>query len=148
MDSFNSNTLIFRRIIIDHYSNPNHLVKNFNDDTYITKYIKSQSCIDEITLYIKIHSKKIVDYKFSGYACSICVAATDIIGDIIINKNIDYAILVIENYFNLINNIAKNIDRKLLFELICLQNTYKLPARKKCALLSSTGLLEILLDCK
>lgn len=143
MDYSNLDPLILRRIIIDHYANPNHKTDLLNMKGFTSIYLKSKSCIDEITIHLKIKNKNIVDYKFAGTACSICIAASDIIGDIIINKSIQYSNKIISNYKNLVNKTG-NIDNSLLFELVCFHSIYKLPARKKCALLTVEGIEKVI----
>ena len=95
----NNNDLFLRAIIIDHYKNPLNKKIIKNNHNYITRYLKSPTCIDEIYVHLKIEKNKIIDSKFHGYACSICICATDIICEYIKNQSIDQAKEIIKNYY-------------------------------------------------
>ena len=131
-----------RMIIIDHVTNPRFKIKKHLLSPYIEKYCKSSSCIDEITLYIKLSNDKVNDVRFNGSACSICVASIDIVIGNIINKTIEKTKEYISNYINMIEN--KKFNKNTINEGVCMQNVYKVPLRKKCAMLGIMGLMEVL----
>ena len=66
-----------RSIILEHYQSP----KNkglIDDDSYIKINMNNESCIDEINLMVKVENDKIVDVRFDGEACAICISSTSI----------------------------------------------------------------------
>ena len=130
-----------REIILDNYQNPTNrgLVE---DATYKKANTRSNSCIDNIDLMMKIEGGKVVDACFDGEACAICTSSTSIIVKSLIGKSVDEAKKIIRNYQNMINE--KDYDPEVLGELNVFDEIYLQPARKNCALLSSKSAVKIL----
>lgn len=130
-----------RSIILEHYQNP----KNkglINDTTYLTSNTNNESCIDEINLMAKIDNNKIVDIRFDGEACAICTSSTSIMIDTLINKTIEEANEIYNNFENMINE--KEFNKNILEQAIVYEDIYKQPNRKKCALLPWWGIKKII----
>jgi len=135
--------IMMREIIMDHYKNPIHKgISDINKEKYLTIRMDSDSCIDDITLYIKIENEMVNDAKFDGIACAISTASTDILCSLIINKSIKDALYIIEQYKNMI--FEKEFDDSVLDEAIVFINTHNQAARIKCATLGANGIEEIL----
>lgn len=130
-----------REIILDNYQNPTNrgLVE---DATYKKANTRSNSCIDNIDLMMKIEGGKVVDACFDGEACAICTSSTSIIVKSLIGKSVDEAKNIIKNYQNMINE--EDYDPEVLGELNAFDEIYLQPARKNCALLSSKSAVKIL----
>ena len=130
-----------RSIILEHYQNP----KNkglINDSTYLTSNTNNESCIDEINLMAKINNNKIKDIRFDGEACAICTSSTSIMIDTLINKTVEEANEIYNNFENMINE--KNFNKDILEQAIVYEDIYKQPNRKKCALLPWWGIKKII----
>lgn len=134
-----------REIILENYQNPKNrgLIK---DNSYLKTNMNSESCIDEIELMIKIEDNIIKDIRFDGEACAICTSSTSIMIETLINKKVDDAIEIINNFKNMIEE--KSYDEKLLESAIVYEDVAKQPNRKKCALLSWWGIEKILLKLR
>lgn len=130
-----------REIILDHYKNPFNRGLT-NDLACRQGNTKSDSCIDNITIELKIEDNLIVDAHFDGEACAICTSASSMITKNLIGKSLDSAKELIENYNNMINELE--YDEDLLKELIVFDDIYLQPARKNCALLPSKCARKIL----
>ena len=120
-----------REIIMDHYSNPNNKNKPQNMNDYKQIRMDSDSCIDDITIYLKVENDKIIDALFDGIACAISTSSTDILCDLIKGKSYKDALYIIEQYQNML--FEKEYDASVLDELIVFSETYKQAARIKCA---------------
>ena len=120
-----------REIIVDNYQNPVNR-KKIDDDSFVVSSIISDSCIDNITLYVKFKDDVIMDIYFDGEACAITTSATSIMIKKLIGKTIDDANELMNNYYNMIEE--KNYDEELLGELNAYSEIYKQPNRKKCAI--------------
>ena len=134
-----------RNIILDHYQNP----KNrglINDSTYLISNTNNESCIDEINIMAKIENNKICDIRFDGEACAICTSSTSIMIDTLLNKTIEEANKIYENFENMINE--KEYDKELLEQAVVYDDIYKQPNRKKCALLPWWGIKKIIEEYK
>ena len=136
------NPQMMREIIMDHYNNPLHKNVPQNLEGYKKIRMDSDSCIDDITIYIKIEDDKIIDACFEGVACTISTSSTDILCDLIIGKSVKDALYIVEQYKNMI--YEKDFDDSVLDELIVFINTHKQAARIKCATLGSSGVEDII----
>ena len=130
-----------REIILDNYQHPtNKGLKE--DDSYIKENTRSNSCIDNIDLMMKIEDGIVVDACFDGEACAICTSSTSIIVKSLIGKSVNDAKEIIKNYQNMINE--EDYNPEILGELNVFDEIYMQPDRKNCALLSSKSAVKIL----
>ena len=120
-----------REIIVDNYQNPTNR-KKIDDDGFIVASTISDSCIDNITLYVKFKDDIILDIYFDGEACAITTSATSIMIKMLIGKTIDYANQLMDNYYSMIDE--KEYDSNILGELNAYEEIYMQPNRKKCAI--------------
>lgn len=123
---------IRREIILDNYQHPVH--KGLIDDcSYKKANTRSDSCIDNVEMMMKVEDDIIKDVVFDGEACAICTSATSIIIKKLIGKSINEAKEILKNYFNMINE--ESYDKDILGELNVFDEIYLQPARKNCALM-------------
>ena len=120
-----------REIIVDNYQNPVNR-KKIEDDSFVVASTISDSCIDNITLFVKFDGDIIKDIYFDGEACAITTSATSIMIKMFIGKSLDYANKIMDNYYNMIDE--KEYDSELLGELNAYSEIYMQPNRKKCAI--------------
>lgn len=135
---------MMREIIMDHYNDPLHKKTPQNPSEYMSIRMDSTSCIDDITIYLKVVDNKIVDCMFNGVACTISTASTDIMCDLVIDKTLDEALYIFKQYTNMI--YEKPFDEKVLDEALVFINTSKQAARIKCATIGWNGLEKIIKD--
>lgn len=144
---FFKDPLIIRQLIMQHFETPdNKICSDHNDEKFISKRNKSISCIDDITMHIKVEDNKIIVAKFSGEGCTISSAASDMLANIIVNKTIDQALDIVDNYINMIQNQPYN--EEILHELNVFANVHKQPNRKACALNGVDSIKHVLLGLK
>lgn len=133
-----------REIIMDHYKSPSNKVNdevNF-DDSYISIRMDSDSCIDDITIFLKIEDDIVKDAKFKGVACAISTASTDILCDLCLSKNKSDALKIISSYEHMLHE--ESYDSDVLEELNAFSETYKQAARIKCASLGARGISKLI----
>ena len=133
-----------RQIIMDHYQNPRHKISHEKDKKYLTVHSKSLSCIDDINVFLKIHSVSdlVEDASWEGVACAISTASTDILCDLLIGKNKKEALKIIDEYFKMLKE--EKFNEELLDEAIAFDNTFKQAARIKCATIGWNAFKELL----
>ena len=133
-----------REIIISHYENPTNKVNISNERLKKENFIKvntnSESCIDNVDLFVKFDNYLITDLYFDGEACAISTSATSIMIKMFLGKTIEEAKVVIDNYYNMIEE--KEYDENILEELNAYVDISKQPNRKKCAMLPFNALLK------
>ncbi len=146
MKSFNDKDMM-RQIMIDHSEEPIHKV---DDETKLGNYLsfhnKSSSCIDDIKVFVKIETNKILDAKFLGLGCVISVSSTDILCDILIGKTIEKANVILKQYFAMIAH--ESFDEDILDELIIFKDIYQQANRIKCSLIGANAFKGVLNEKK
>ena len=116
-----------KALIMEHYQNP--LNRNIiEDEKYVKVNSNSETCIDNIDLYILFEDDKIKDLHFHGEACAISTSATSIMIKLLIGKTITEVKELMKNYYNMIDE--KEYDAELLEEAICYDEIYKQQNRK------------------
>lgn len=120
---------IKREIMLDHYSNPNNK-QTISDDGYKFIHNASESCIDDITVYMKVKDDIIVDCKFDGVGCTICTSSTDIMCDLVTGKSLSEAKSIINEYYKMIDE--KPFDEDVLDEANAFDTLYQQANRIKC----------------
>ena len=122
---------LYRQIIMDHYKNPRHKGLK-TDDKYRTHHIKNPSCGDDITVQSYIENNTVKDVRHDGSGCSICCSSASVLASLMIDKNVDEAKRLTENYLNMIMN--RDFDESLdLEDALAYQGVKQFPARIKCA---------------
>lgn len=132
---------MMRQIIMDHYENPQHKHEP-EGDGYETIHMDSANCIDDINVYVKQENEVVKDCFFSGVACTISTASTDIMCGLVIGKTYKEALYIIEQYKHMIHE--EPYDESVLDEAIVFMNTSKQAARIRCATIGWDGLEEII----
>lgn len=135
------NPQMMRSIIMDHYENPQYKREPM-DNSYKSIHMDSTNCVDDILVYVKEENGKIVDSCFTGVACTISTASTDIMCSLMIGKSVEEAEYILKQYMNMIHE--ENYDESVLDEAIVFMNTSKQAARIKCATIGWDGLDQIL----
>lgn len=132
-----------REIIMDYSKDTTHRGL-INDDRYFKENTRSDSCIDNMDMMVKLNNDIIEDVLFDGEACAICTSATSIWSDILIGKTIAEAKKIVDNYNKMINE--EEYDKKTLGNLQVFDEIALQPARKNCALLPCKTVIKIIND--
>ena len=135
-------TEVKREIIMENYLHPYNKEVPEDKDNYEYVNSNNESCIDNIDIYLKIENNIIKDIKFDGEACAISTSATSIMIKLLLNKTVEEALNLVNNYDNMINE--KEYDKNLLEEANCYDDIYKQQNRKHCALLPYNGIRKLL----
>ena len=141
MPTLNSNMM--RQIIMDHYSNPLNKHQPISND-YIKVHMHSENCIDDLDIFLLLDNDKVIDACFNGVACTISTASTDIMCDLLKDKEFAKAKYIIQQYDNMIHE--QPFDEEALEEAIVFINTSKQAARIRCAMIGWNAANEILKD--
>lgn len=112
-----SNADIYHEMIIDYSRNPTNFGKIENPD--VTYHDSNPLCGDSIDIDMKISDDKVVDIKFHGRGCAICMACSSVLTEITKGKNLDE---------------VKNISKHDVLSELGLEHLQAV--RIKCALLS------------
>ncbi len=83
------NADIYHEMIIDYSRNPINYGEIENPD--VTFHDSNPLCGDSIDIDLKIDENKVVDIKFHGKGCAICMACSSVLTEITKGKSIDEA---------------------------------------------------------
>ena len=140
--SFELTPEMMRSIIMDHYSSPRNKTTPEGGE-YLHTHSSSVNCIDDIDVYLKLdESGKVIDAKWNGTACAISTASSDIICDLLLGKNKDEALRIIEEYHHMLHE--EPYDAEILEEALAFKNTSKQAARIHCATIGWDAFSDIL----
>jgi len=136
------NKEMMRATILAHYENPYHKETPQNADEFIQIHLNSTGCIDDITLYLKVKDEVVLEGYFDGFGCTISIASTSILLEMIEGKTFPEALALITEYYKMME--GKEYDSEILGEAIVFANTVRQPSRIKCATIGWGGAFEIL----
>ncbi len=132
----------FKRIILlDHYNNPNNK-KTVEDERYRSVHNASESCIDDLTVYMFAQDGIIKDLVFSGIGCTISTASTDIMCDLLKGKSFEQAREILKNYENMVSE--KPFDEDILEEANAFDTLYQQANRIKCGTIGIHAIEELI----
>lgn len=138
--------MMMRSIIIDHYETPRNKRTPLDLENYEYMHLNSTSCIDDITLFIKLKDGVIEEVLFDGIGCTISIASTSILTTLITGLKPSEAHAIIKEYKNMLDQ--KPYNAELLDEAIVFMNTSKQPSRIRCALIGWDGADKILKEAQ
>ena len=128
-------------IIMDHYEHP-RIRGLIDDDSYQQVNMNSDTCIDNLDIYVKISSNIIEDICFDGEACAISTSSVSIMIKNLIGKTVDEAKEFVREFECMLEE--EEYDEALLNEANAYNEIYKQGNRKHCAFLPYEGIKKIL----
>jgi len=125
---------LYQEVILDHYRSPHH--KGLSAEKDIQVHHNNPSCGDEVTLNLKVVDGKVFNISWDGVGCSISIASTSVMSDLLIGKTYQEANVILEAFMELMQSKGKSSGDELLLEDgVAFAGVSKFPARIKCALL-------------
>ena len=119
-----------KELIMEHYLHPLNK-ETIEDENYIKVNTNSDTCIDNIDLYILIEDDIVKDVHFNGEACAISTSASSIMTKLLKGKTIAEVKELIKNYYSMIK--GEEYNEELLEEACCYDEIYKQQNRIGCA---------------
>ncbi|NLW15786.1 MAG: SUF system NifU family Fe-S cluster assembly protein [Erysipelothrix sp.] len=134
-----NNPQFARSVIMDHYENPRNKRASLD---YKSVRMDSDSCIDDITVYLKVEDNIIKDVSFEGTGCTISIASTSMMSELLMHKTVDEARLLSLEYLKMVKLEEYNAD--ILKESVVFKNVGRQANRVGCATLGWRGVNLIL----
>ena len=131
--------LLYQEIILDHYKHPHH--KGLRDPYEVEVHHVNPTCGDEVTLRVHLTGEGgdavVEDVSYDAEGCSISQAATSVMTDLVIGKNVAEALAIHKEFLALMQGRGTvEPDEDVLEDGIAFDGVAKFPARVKCALMS------------
>lgn len=131
--------IFLRQIIMDHYENPRNKRIPKDVEQYQSVHMKTDSCIDDLTIYALIEDDTIKDLSFSGVACTISTSSTSIMTELLKGKRKEDALELIEEFDKMMR--LETYDEDALQEANAFKNVGRQANRISCARLGWQGVL-------
>lgn len=131
--------VFLRQIIMDHYENPRNKHRPDNLEDYTSIHMKTDSCIDDLTIYVLIEDGIIKDLSFDGVACTISTSSTSIMTELLKGKNKEEALEIIEEFDSMLR--LEEFDADMMQEANAFKNVGRQANRISCARLGWQGVL-------
>lgn len=125
---------LYQEVILDHYKNP--LNKALHENPTVQVHHVNTSCGDEVTLNIHLKDDLVTDISWDGVGCSISIASTSVMSDLLIGKHAEEAIEILNSFVEIMQSKGdKPGDEEILGDGVAFSGVSRFPARIKCALL-------------
>ena len=125
---------LYQEVILDHYRSPHH--KGLSADKDIQVHHNNPSCGDEVTLNLSMKGGVVTDLTWDGVGCSISMASTSVMSDLLVGKGYKDAMNILNNFVELMQSKGQSAgDESILEDAVAFAGVSKFPARIKCALL-------------
>ncbi len=130
---------LYQTIILDHYREKHH--SGLREPYEAEVHHVNPSCGDELTLRVHLDGDTIADMSYDGEGCSISQASTSILGDLVIDQDIDHFSGLYDDFLEMMHSKGEITPDEDRFEdAIAFAGVSKFPARVKCALLAWSAL--------
>jgi nitrogen fixation NifU-like protein len=127
---------MYQEVILDHYKHPHH--RGLREPFGAEVHHINPTCGDEVTLRVALSDDggHVVDVSYDGQGCSISQAATSVLADLVIDRNVGDALKTVAAFNEMISSRGTvEGDEEVLGDGIAFAGVAKYPARIKCALL-------------
>ncbi len=125
---------LYQEIILDHHRSPHHF--GLRDPYDAEVHHVNPTCGDEVTLRVKLIGDRVADISYDGLGCSISVASTSVMTDLVVGKDLPAAFALLTEFGVMMGSRGKIAgDEEVLGDGIAFAGVSKYPARVKCALL-------------
>lgn len=131
---------MYQEVILDHYKHPHH--RGLREPFGAEVHHVNPTCGDEVTLRVALSDdgEHVVDVSYDGQGCSISQAATSVLTDLVIDRNVGDALKTVAAFNEMISSRGQvEGDEEVLGDGIAFSGVAKYPARIKCALLGWTA---------
>ena len=125
---------LYQEVILDHYRSPHHKGLSANKDIQV--HHNNPSCGDEVTLNLSMKGGVVTDLTWDGVGCSISMASTSVMSDLLVGKGYKDAMNILDNFVELMQSKGQSVgEESILEDAVAFAGVSKFPARIKCALL-------------
>jgi nitrogen fixation NifU-like protein len=134
---------LYQSIILEHSKNPAN--QRTMDCPTCSADGDNPFCGDEISLFLKVQDKRIVDLSFTGQGCAISRASASLMTLAVKDKSAQEVTEILQRVLKALTTDNQSLEDA--GDLIALQGVRKFPARVKCATLAWHALEVALKKC-
>lgn len=126
-----TDTQLYKQQLLDHFKNPRNKASGDMSDKAFVERGSNPRCGDDIEVGFNVQSDAITDLEFRGRGCSVCLASTSMMTEVLAEADINDAKVLSEKMRSW---VAGN-DEQMPENLQPLEAVKHHPARKKCVML-------------
>jgi len=126
---------LYKEVILDHYRTPRH--RGIIEEPSFKEGGHNPSCGDTLEVYVDVDADhKISDIMFEGHGCSISMASSSMMTDLMAGKSLDEALRLIKIFEGMMKGEDSFPDSDEFLDVVSMQGVADFPVRVKCATLS------------
>lgn len=125
---------IYQKIILEHSKDPKNF-KILNPCTHSSKG-NNPLCGDKVEIFTNVENDSINEISFQGAGCAISMASASILTEVLLDKKVNEAKEVLDNFIKMINSNNFNfngLNKEEQNLLLTFSEMKKFPMRSKCA---------------
>ena len=136
-------TDLYQELVLEHKRAP----RNFGHLAAPTHQARgtNPSCGDDLSVELAIADGKLMDIRFHGQGCAICMASASMMSEAVKGKDIAQA-QMLQQHFRAVLTGEEDAENAPLGKLVSLAGVSRYPGRIKCALLGWHALMHALID--
>ncbi|MBI2343951.1 MAG: SUF system NifU family Fe-S cluster assembly protein [Deltaproteobacteria bacterium] len=130
---------LYRDVILDHFKSPRG--KGILHDATIIAEGKNPLCGDELTLYVTLDGERIVQLRWDGHGCALCMASASMLAESMTQQPLDTVQHMAQAVLDMMHGAALPTHLRM-GDIEVMEGVKKFPVRIKCVLLPWTTLQE------
>lgn len=126
---------LYKEVILDHYRTPRH--RGVIQEPSFKEGGHNPSCGDTLEIFVKVDEDETIDdVSFEGHGCSISMASSSMMTELVLNKSLDEALELVKVFEGMMQGEADFPDTDEYLDVVSLKGVADFPVRLKCATLS------------
>jgi nitrogen fixation protein NifU and related proteins len=125
---------LYSQVIKTHNEKPFHYERLQSASDVVKAY--NPICGDRFEIFVDLQNGKILDLHFHGIGCAISKASTSVLSQSLIEKTLEQAISVCDNFLAFVNNEIRKDGVTLPEEFLAFSGVHEFPERYDCVTLS------------
>ncbi|MBD3273852.1 MAG: SUF system NifU family Fe-S cluster assembly protein [Candidatus Marinimicrobia bacterium] len=126
---------LYKEVILDHYRTPRH--RGVIQEPSFQEGGHNPSCGDTLEIFVSVdEDENIVDVSFEGHGCSISMASSSMMTELVLNKSLDEALELVKVFEGMMQGEAEFPDTDEYLDVVSLKGVADFPVRLKCATLA------------
>ncbi len=126
---------LYKEVILDHYRTPRH--RGVIEEPTFKEGGHNPSCGDTLEIFVTVNDEgRIDDVSFEGHGCSISMASSSMMTELVMGKSLDEALELVKIFEGMMHGEAEFPDTDEYLDVISLKGVADFPVRMKCATLA------------
>jgi len=126
---------LYKEVILDHYRTPRH--RGVIQEPSFQEGGHNPSCGDTLEIFVSVDDEEnIEDVSFEGHGCSISMASSSMMTELVMNKSLDEALELVKVFEGMMQGEADFPDTDEYLDVVSLKGVADFPVRLKCATLA------------